>query len=965
MGSAAIPGLAVPGLAIPGESGAPPSPAPAIVGTWTATRAIGSGAGIPDPPTMPLECPVENSGLAANGMVAFLSWTLPPGYLGADMAVSDDAHNVWWPLGAPVTTSSAVGLTRSAIWASPAAFAAGNVYMSPCGLPQACYPAVMGMTVAEVAEVSPYLGTPAVVTNFANGAGTISAAIAAPGALAFQFAVAASDGTVTPSGPGTGWTAITGVSGSGGGFSLATAPAWRVSASAGTATWTVSPHADLSAAAAVILAVNPAPYQPDPAWPAFSLQGGFGSGALTPPGQITWTDLTSRWLAGQDTTAETGKPYELDELQAADISLTLDDNDGALTADNPSSAFFPNVTADTPLRLIAWWDGRTYGVLGGYAERWPVSWDDTWYGLVKVELNDPWALQQNQLNSVLSEEMSWDPNLYALWTCSDLAGAQSAQNSAAGNTNALQVVESKNGAVGSNPAQQFGGEGGGLPGDQSATFWEQQGLTSGSEGYGWCLFCADQGYPLLSTGATFAGWFLPSGGGALGSQVDNTGAQNGTGTADTLILMRGSNAGSGPAFQVHMSAPEAASPGAISVCTWDVSTGVPTVTLVFPGNWLKAGWFHIAIEVTQTTWNLFINGTSEGTGAANQPENISWLEFMGSADRFYTGSMLNGACGYLGIFGVLLPADRVQSIYLAGTPNPATTAGGAMAARNGAQFGTEFPAQRIERLLAYGGWTGPRSISQSSTTQMASINDIQGSSAVIAASGQVSVSTGGQEASQAAGNIVFSDGGFMFTDGNLTICYLSRGDLYGQQSAWILGEDVQAGEIPYLPDATLGYDKSLLYNGAQLTPSTSVSGAPVVAVNQPSVAAHGEYVYNGTAYQYQVAQVADEASWIVNTRGVITLRAEVVTVDAMANPDVWPFVLGVQPAQPVTVHRRPQLADYQVTVYPISAQITKALDFENGTATARMTTDMFPEGFVMIAGDPVRGQANGQFCLGW
>lgn len=392
---------------------------------------------------------------------------------------------------------------------------------------------------------------------------------------------------------------------------------------------------------------------------------------------------------------------------------------------------------------------------------------------------------------------------------------------------------------------------------------------------------------------------------------------------------------------------------------------MPATCTVTTGDWLAAGWFHVALEVTQSAWELFINGTSAGSGSCNLPESISWLSFMGCADRFYTGSMLNGACGYLGVYGVLMPADRVQSIYLAGTPNPATVAGGATASRDGAQFGTEYAHFRIERLLGYGGWTGPRSISQSSTTQMAPVSDIQGDTAVIAASGAVSISSGGQEVSEAVGNITFSDGGFMFTDGNLALCYLSRGDLYAAPVQWTLGEDVQGGETPYLPSMTLGYDKSLLYNGAQLTPSVSVSGAPVTAVNLPSVRQHTQFVYNATAYQYLLAQIADEASWIVNTRGEVSLRAEQFTVDAMANPAAWPFLLRIQPATPVAVWRRPQLSDYSVEVFPLTAQVTKALDFEAGTATAVVTTDQFPEGGVLTVGDPVLGQANGQNALAW
>ena len=950
----AVPGLAVPGLATPGQSGLPPSPSgPAIVGTWTTSRVIGNGTGIPDPPTMPLELAVDNTGDSGNGLVAFVSWTLPPGYLGADMAVTDDAHGVWWPLGAPQASSSATGLTRSAIWACPGAFAAGNVYMSPCGLPSPCYPAVMGITVVEIAGMSPYLGTPLQATAVANSAGAISLSAGAPSGLAIQLAVAASDGALPPSGPGAGWTAIAGVTRSEGSWYLATTPAWQVSSASLTPAWTTGGGTDLSAAAAAILVTSPAPAQPSADWPAFRFLAGLGSGALTPPGQIAQTDLSYRWLAGDGdpTVYQGGKQYELDQLQAGENTATFDDNDGALTADNPQSPFYPDVTADVPLRLIGWWNERTYGVLAGFAERWPVSWDDEWYGITQCTIADAWSLQQNQLNGVLQEEMA-DPNLYALWPCSDAAGSMTAQNTAPGNTNALQVVTSKNGAL--TAVQAFGADSGALPGDQSGTFWSQSGLTSGAEGYGYALYCADEGYPPVAPGVTVTGWFNPVGG---TTQIENT--------AQQLILLRAASASSGPAFQVHLESPVGANPGAICVAVWDASTKVKTTAVVESGNWLEALFFHVALLVTQGTWALWINGASAGTGTCNLPADFSWLEYMGSADRQYTGSMLNGECGDLGVYSVLLPADRIRSIYLAGSPNPQTVAGAATAVVTGAQFATEYAAQRLERLLAYGGWTGPRSISQSSVTQMAPITDIQGSTAVIAAGGQVTISSGGQEASEAAGNIVFSDGGFIFVDGNGTICYLSRGDLYVTPSQWTLGEDTPGGETPYLPTAVLGFDKSLLYNGAQLTPSSSVSGAAVVASSLPSIRAHGEYVYNATAYQYLVAQITDEASWIVNTRGVVTLRAEQLTSSAFANPDVWPFLLGVQPAQPVTVWRRPQTAAYTVQMFPVTCGVKKTLDFQQGIATAEVTTDAFPEGNVMIIGDPVRGVSNGLWILGW
>ena len=99
MAGSSVPGAAIPGLAVPGLAGAGGGGI-AVIGTWTASRTIGSGTEIPYPPTMPLACPVSNTGDAGNGLIAFVSWTLPAGYLGADMAVSDDAqpsHGTWSP----------------------------------------------------------------------------------------------------------------------------------------------------------------------------------------------------------------------------------------------------------------------------------------------------------------------------------------------------------------------------------------------------------------------------------------------------------------------------------------------------------------------------------------------------------------------------------------------------------------------------------------------------------------------------------------------------------------------------------------------------------------------------------------------------------------------------------------------------------------------------------------------------
>ena len=1002
-GASAVPGIAIPGASVPGtpyrvvtpataagSAGLPPM-APAGSGTvayhgttvlaqWTGSRAIGDGSGIPAPPTMPLEVPVANSGTSGNGMVAFVSWTLPPGYPGADMAVTDDAHNVWWPLGAPATTSDPSGVTRSAIWACASPFAAAHVYVSPTGLPAPCYPAVIGVTIAEFTGFPASVMDATVTTGSANDATAVTADAGVPASAALILATGATSAwagaPVQPSLTGTGWNALTGISATGGQtlggvpeHALGTTPAWQTASAARDATWTAATAGGMSAATAVILTSAEPPAEqdgPEVYWPGWLVLAGIGSGALTPPGQVTWTDLTSRWITAGTSSAQTGKQYELDQLQAADDQITLDDNDGYLTPDNPLSPYYPDVTADVPIRILAWKNGRAYGYLAGYAERWPVNWDASWYGLVKPTLTDAWALQQNQLNSVLSQETTWDPNLYAYWPCSDpqysisVTPTLAAQNLAPGNTNPLVVVTSKNGALAA--TQAFGAGGGSLPGDQSGSFWSQTGLTAADDGYGYALYCADDGYPPLSgEGMTVSAWFSPDPGGTPGTnpvQIEGSFDQQ-------LIMLRAVNAGAGAVFQVYLQSPIGTSPGAITVAVWDASSRVRTNTAVYTGNWLQAGFLHMAITVTQTTWVLWINGARAGNGSCNLPEQVSWLEFMGSADRNYTGGMLNGQCGEISVYGCQLPADRIRSLYLAGSPNPQTVAGGKTQGFTGNQFATEYAHQRMERLWAYGGWAGPRSVSQSSTTGMEAITDIQGSTAAITAGGGVNLSAGGMQASMAVSNIVFSDGGFIYTDGCGTLCYYSRTDLYQTPNSWTLGEDTAAGEIPYLPSAILGYDKSLLYNGAELTPAASVTGAAITAANTPSIAAHGEFVYNAMAYQYLKALITDQANWIVNTRGTVTLRVQSLTCDAFANEDVWPLLLGIEPAQAVTVWRRPQEAPYTVELFPLVCQLTKTINFGSGTAKVKITTDMFPESTVMIIGDPVRGQATGANVLGW
>jgi Concanavalin A-like lectin/glucanases superfamily len=1080
--------------------------APVVVNTWTAYRtATGSvGGTMPAPPTMPLDCPVANA--AGHWLIAICSWAMPAAYLGATMAVADDVHGYWIPCGIPSGDSPASGLTRCSIWAKPNAAVTGNVYVAPCGLPAPVYPAAIGVTVIEVSGMSDYAGIPAVVTAASNAATSISASSGTPVADALMVTVAAGDGAPFTSGPGSGWTALTGlnvsVSGGGGSAILHTSPALQVSASSQSASWATGSASDLSACTAVILLSSPAPAQPSPTWPYTQLQVGFGSGALTPPSEITWTDITPRYLAGQESSAQRGKQRQLDQIQAGEISLTVENSDSAFDPGNTNSPYWPYVVVDTPIRLLMTWEGRTYAQWSGFVEKWPQQWKQgTRQGLASITVTDAWSLLIDGLNACQQQEIQSD-SPYAYWTCGDAAGSAYAANSAAGNSNALMVIASKNGSL--NAIEAFGADSGAIPGDPSATVWSQSGLGAGDAGYGYCLMCADPGYPALSSGITVMGWFF----------VDGT-----VQISQNLILFRGVNAGSGPVFQAAVSG----STGDLYVGTWNGSTRVFTSTTASTGNWMTAGWFHVALVLNQGNWSMYVNGAAVTAGTGSTSDSMSWLTFMGEADRFSTAQMINGECAHLAVFGHELTADRIASIFLAGCPTPLVTPGASTTPVDttvaGAQFAGEYPANRIERLAAYGGWAGTRAISQTSTTAMGAITDIQGSGGYVSASGVV-VPGLGQQAGEAITNIVGSDDGFMSVDGPGALCYVSRGDLYGKPPAWYVGElagnplnqnwslvpgitpwtagnggtaapssavtylgypailltgngsasgpyawseatipvipeteyvasawlyspqgwtavqmtinwftatggyisgvypaavpvtggvvtpitaigptpanaayaqfavnmtgtpasTVQlyivlplfqpvatagsGGEYPAQPGIQFSEDKALLYNVAELTQSTG-TGAAVVASDPGSALQHGQSPYTATAYQELLAQVVDEANWVVGTQGTPVNRPESLTVNAGTDPVNWPLVLALEPATPIQAARRPVTASATTVVQAVAAQVTRKFDAQAGTASVSVTGDIFPEGQVLTADNPVLGQLSGSHPLGW
>ncbi|RUP66707.1 hypothetical protein SSPNP10_15710 [Streptomyces sp. NP10] len=82
------------------------------------------------------------------------------------------------------------------------------------------------------------------------------------------------------------------------------------------------------------------------------VEAGWG-GLVQYPWTITWTDLSDRVDMIQGVAITRGASDELSETQPGSCSMTLDNQDGALTPGNPNSPYYPWVRRNAPIRVAA------------------------------------------------------------------------------------------------------------------------------------------------------------------------------------------------------------------------------------------------------------------------------------------------------------------------------------------------------------------------------------------------------------------------------------------------------------------------------------------------------------------------------------------------------------------------------------------------------------------------------------
>lgn len=792
-----------------------------VVSAWSNKMALPSGYNVPPPAAQSLAVPVANTGQGGNWLFAVCAWRTPPSVL-TTVAVGDDAHNtqpgsnVWEPLGAPNGTTPLSGNVAVSVWYCRNAWAAQNVYASPNGMVTA-----MAVEVLEVSGLGPWAQLAALGLGYAPDTVTgPSLTVPAPSSAALLLAALASDeGGNTLTGPGTligggAWNGLPQVYATDGTDYLsdcALNTAWLVTTGTATASWTSSGAQDMAGIIAGVLVTAPAPQAPSQTWPFMQFLAGFGAGAQTPWDQIPWTDITGRHLGSS---TGRGKQYELDSIQAAETNLTLSNNDGALMPEFEGSQYFPWIQPYTPARLLATWppppaqNARTYSVWREYIERWPQSLTPARYQVANATAVDVWALLTPLMRTLAQSEILADQP-YAYWPLNDPQGSGFAANLAKGNSQQLQVAQSKYGAGGA--TSEFNVSVDLLAGDPGCTGW-QQGSVPAAGIQGWCLYYQDPGLPAISAGVTLEGEFTLS---SSQPAYDLT-----------LIAARDAH---GLVIQAKVNPA-----GAVVVDTRDKLTGAVTSTTVAGASVLTGITYHVALVFNQTGWACYVDGGAvrSATGSCNLANTGWWICAGGTADRTTASGFCNITICGLVIYGYELPQSRVISHWYSAFAG---------------MSGEDTSGPRMDRLLADANCAYPR--------VMPAGPDLY--------TGAVDIS--GQACSQNIVNVAESDSSWLMTDNTGYLFLQSRRGGYNLPVIWTFGE-LQASPVnansqflytitPWeaVNGASAGYSAAWSYNslGSMLITGNGTTANPGAVAEQDPVTPGT--TYTASAWTYSTA----------------------------------------------------------------------------------------------------------------
>lgn len=612
----------------------------------------------------------------------------------------------------------------------------------------------------------------------------------------------------------------------------------------------------------------------NPNWPTLTLKAAMGVNPNTSAPAYS-LDLATK---NRTLTLSRGRQYELDRSEAGELQGALDNTDGAFDPTNPASPNWPNVKIETPIQAQAVWAGKTYSFWTGFIERWPQTWNDPTFGVSNIEGVDALAALANiTLDAAYDAEVLLDAPI-AYYPLHEGAGATSFANA-------------------------------------SATL-QPDGATVLSKVLG-------------STGPTFGGATLLAGDG--GTSV--TGSATAGGTQVDGGFFRVAARGVGPALTL---------PGGFTIeAVFEASNTDDLVIysqlatsmfgasgiqlLVVPGN-SGGGLIQLSITDDDNTTNVLVTFT--GTVSLNHPHHLVatlgtdqatmslWLDDVNIATANTGTATLSNLPTYSNIFGTgndaatvrsaITTAARGSNVALYQFPLSNARIGSHYTIFHNAANG-ETTALRHQRILSYAGWQGPSSTFL--TTSLAGPLLSAGANAV--------------DALQLNAD---SECGVLYVDGSGSVNLAGRqyretllpagaGNPDQTKPEWVCGDG--PGEYHYDSAPIFDFDPTYIYNIVEVA---RTGGLTATAINATSLLEYFPRTLDKTVCLSSDADTTDQTGYLLSRYRQPHIRAETVTFSPAADPNLWPFVLGVEQGDLIKINRRPGNAP-MVTVEGFVEQI--------------------------------------------
>lgn len=547
-----------------------------------------------------------------------------------------------------------------------------------------------------------------------------------------------------------------------------------------------------------------------------------------------------------------------------------------------------------PYRVLASWgsplsSGKRYPVMTGWVERWPQQWNDPHWGeSTAVGIDTIATLTADNLPFLRAEILRRKPHSY--WTLSDPSGQNYAQNIGATGIVPLKQLVCV-GGLGSGQAQ-FGTSTTGFVTDSgvspkqtttiytdTGTGWSVSGLTAGDQtsGKGAALIATDTSFPSIVNGVTVLLIF----------GLDSAGVFPTTAQDITLFVLR---TFAGQQTCIKLAYDDNSSSGSTwmqpSVTVWDKSTGAATKNQLGSGQLGGQSFPQVmALTFNQTSWQLFINGNSAGSGTCNLPPSFAVINVGGEADNVASGFCGNGMFAHTAIFPRMLTQGEILQFYY-------------VAAYSGTNYTYTGTNDVIQTRLGDVGWQGSRVLNFTAV--------------------QCGLDASASTVAEKITALADQEGGRVFSDASGQLQFRSRDHSYHQVSRATLGDRPDLGEIPFVGDAsnfTLDFDPTYIYNSVTvqdvgvLVPTDAspiiINTTTFVAANPSSAQKYGSRTLGKTVSFSDLHWASGLANWLLNEYATPRLRLQQVLIDAAKNSAVWAFVLSVEVGDLVTVNKRP------------------------------------------------------------